>query len=196
MKKLWFVLLALFVTEFAFSQKEVNYLINNKELEYGFYLGPELRVARMIKGYQLYSGLKGAMILNDKYAFGLSGGGFITETVFRGMDDMGESALLNTVMAYGGLYFNYFVPSNIPVQISFPNLVGVAGVVLFVSNHADPERVDEEMVEGGVFFIYVPSVNLEVNITSYLRIGFGAGYRLAIKGDMDRISRKDLSDFT
>ncbi len=196
MKTLVFIMVVLFSMEMTFAQKETNYIFDSDKIEYDFFMGPELKVSHLIEGYQLYSGIKAAMLLDNKFAFGISAGGFVTETKFEGLNDIGEWGLLNTVVAYGGFYFDYIIPGNLPVQISFPNLVGVAGVTLFSSVYNTPGRTDEEMVEGGVFFIYEPAVNLEFNITSYLRIGFGGGYRLAIKGDMDRLSAKDMSDPT
>ena len=99
MKRLSFILLFLLVTDLIFSQKEVNYFFDNNEIDYGFFLGPEIKVAPMIEGYQVYSGIKAAMIFNERIAFGLAGGGFVTETVFEGLNDLGEEGLLNTVMA-------------------------------------------------------------------------------------------------
>jgi hypothetical protein len=196
MKKLLVILISLIIAQITYTQKDVSYFFNNDDIEYGFFLGPELKVAPMIEGYQLYSGIKGAMIFNNTFALGLAGGGFITEIVFEGLNDLGEEALLNTVIAYGGFYLDYIVPSRLPVQVSFPNLLGVAGVTLFSSVHGSPTGQDEEMVEGGVFFIYEPALNLEFNLTNFLRIGFGGGYRLAVKGDMDRLSASDMSDVT
>lgn len=196
MKKILIVLISLLIAQITFSQKDVSYFFNNDDIEYSFFLGPELKVAPMIEGYQVYSGVKAAMIFNNTVAFGLAGGGFVTETVFEGLNDIGEEALLNTVIAYGGFYLDYIVPSRLPVQISFPNLLGVAGVTLFSSEHGSPTGPDEEMVEGGVFFIYEPALNLEFNFTSFMRIGLGGGYRLAVKGDMDRVSASDMSDMT
>ena len=197
MKKLVFILISFFIVKILFAQSEVKYIFNSKsDIEYDFFLGPECKVGKMIEGYQVYAGMKAAVIFNKKFAFGVAGGGFITETVFEGLNDMGEEALLNTVMAYGGFYFDYIIPTGIPLQISFPTLLGASGVTLFASAHNIQDRADEEMVEGGIFFIFEPAINLELNITSFMRIGLGGGYRLAVKGDMDRLSARDLSDPT
>lgn len=197
MKKLAVVLISFLIVNISLAQGDVEYIFNSKsDIEYDFFLGPECKVAPMIEGIQVYSGLKAAMILNNKIALGVSGGGFITETLFEGLNDRGEPATLNTIMAYGGFYFDFIIPSRMPVQISFPTLLGVSGVTLFSSIHDSLYRADEEMVEGGVFFIYEPTINLELNITKFMRVGFGGGYRLAFRGDMDRLSAQDLSDIT
>jgi hypothetical protein len=197
MKKLFLIISFLLCIKLSFPQDDGRYVFNSKsELKYSLFLGPELKVSRMIEGYQLYTGIKGAILLNDKIVFGLSGGGFVTETIFMSLNDQGDESILNTIMGYGGFYLDYIIPSRLPVQVSFPTVIGAAGVALFSKLKTNGVIADEEMVEGGVFFIYEPGINLEVNLTKFLRMGFGAGYRLAVKGDMDRVSARDLSDFT
>ena len=179
------------------AQVRDKYIFNNSaDVKTTLVLGPELKVSRLIEGYQLYTGLKSAILFNDKFGFGLAGGGFVTEEVINALNREGEESELNTIMVYGGFNVDYILHTNSPVSISFPMLVGAAGLVLFGQQQGPNGVLDEEMVEGGVFFIYEPSVSLELNIARFLRMGLGAGYRFAFKGDMDRVSRKDLSDFT
>lgn len=193
MKKLILVIILFSLVKILYAQENNKYVFNSSsKIKTTSFLGPELKVSKLIEGYQLYAGVKGAIVFNDKIAIGLAGGGFVTEEVFPGLDDMGEPAYLNTIVGYGGFYVDYIVPMNSPVVISFPMLFGAGGVALFVSD----EVTDEEMVEGGVFIIYEPAVNMEVNITRFLRMGMGVGYRFAFRGDMDRISARDMSNFT
>jgi len=197
MKKLIVVIVILSFAKLTFAQENDKYFFKtSSDIKSTLFLGPELKVSKLIEGYQLYTGLKGAILFNDKIAFGLAGGGFVTEEVFMGLNDMGEEAELNTISGYGGFYLDYFIPTKSPVVISFPMIVGAAGVVLFSPNKVDHVVMDEEMVEGGVFFIYEPAVSVEVNLTRFLRTGLGLGYRFAFKGDMDRVSAKDFSAFT
>jgi hypothetical protein len=197
MKKLILTIILLSFILLISAQVNNKYIFGNSaDVKTTLALGPVLKVSRLIEGYQLYTGIKGTMLFNDKIGFGLAGGGFVTEEVFRGLNDLGQEADLNTIMAYGGFNFDYILHTNSPVSISFQMLLGAAGVVLFSQEPGANGVSDEEMVEGGVFFIYEPSINLELNIARFLRMGLGVGYRFAFKGDMDRVSRKDLSDLT
>jgi hypothetical protein len=197
MYRLFFVFIILSCIKLSFAQQDGNYIFDTKsDLKHSMYLGPELKLSRMIKGYQLYTGFKGGILFNDKIAFGVSGGGFVTETVFKYYYDQDNKDLLNTVMLYGGFNFDYIIRTRSPVQLSFPMLVGCAGIVLFSTDTTINMIADEKMVEGGVFIIYEPGINLEVNLARFLRMGFGVGYRFAFRGDMDRVSPGDLSDFT
>ena len=197
MKKLIFIVVFTSLIRLTFAQGNNKYVFNNSsDIKSALFLGPELKVSRLIEGYQLYTGIKGAILFNDKIAIGLTGGGFVTEEVFVGLNDMGEETYLNTIMGYGGFYVDYIIHTESPVLISFPMLIGAAGVALFSKQAVGNLVADEEMVEGGVFFIYEPAVNMEVNITRFLRMGLGIGYRFAVRGDMDRVSAQDLSDIT
>ena len=197
MKKLFFTILIILCIKLSFAQGGGNYIFNTKsDVKQSYFLGPELKISRMIEGYQLYTGFKGAVLFNDKIALGLSAGGFVTETVFESYEDPGEIALLNTVMGYGGFYFDYIIQTRSPLQVSFPMVAGAAGVMLFRPEVTAGVNPNDKLIEGGVFIIYEPGINLEVNITNFLRMGLGIGYRFAFGGDMDRVSPSDLSDLT
>jgi hypothetical protein len=84
---------------------------------------------------------------------------------------------------------------NAPVQISFPTVIGGGGVLLLEKMPKNPISgiVDEKLVEGGVYFVLEPAINLEVNLSRVVRIGIGGGYRFIINSDLERFSNKDLS---
>ncbi len=197
MKKLILIIILLSFIKLTFGQENNKYVFSSSsDIKSTFFLGPELKVSKLIKGCELYTGLKAAILFNDKIAFGLAGGGFVTEEVFEGLDDLGQKAYLNTVSGYGGFYLDYFIPTEFPILISFPMVVGAGGIALFTPQNVNNAPGDEKLVEGGVFFIYEPAVNVEVNLTKFLRMGLGIGYRFAFKGDMDRVSARDFSSFT
>jgi hypothetical protein len=198
MNRLFFIIIVipLFI-KLSFAQDRDYYILNPKsQLKTTPYLGPELKISAMIEGYQLYTGFKGGLLFNDRVAVGLSGGGFITETVFLSYGRRGDEIYLNTVMGYGGFNIDYIIFNKSPVQVSLPMLAGAAGVVLVAPDTTAGMTTDEKMVEGGVFIIYEPAINLEFNFTNFLRMGLGVGYRFAFRGDMDRLPPGDLSGLT
>ncbi len=197
MKKLFIAFIFILCAKISIAQGGSNYIFNSKsDVKQSYFIGPELKIARLIEGYQLYAGFKGAVLFNERIALGLSAGGFVTETVFESYEDPGDATLLNTIMGYGGFYFDYIIHTRSPVQVSFPMVIGGAGVMLFRPEETAGVNTNDKLIEGGVFIIYEPGINLEVNITNFLRMGLGIGYRLAFRGDMDRISPSDLSDLT
>jgi hypothetical protein len=197
MKKPVFIIVLLSFATLISAQENNRYIFNNTaDIKMTYFVGPVIKVTRLIDKYELYTGLRAGMLYNDKFGFGLAGGGFVTEELINGLNKAGEMAELNTVVVYGGFSVDYLLHTNSPVSVSFPMLVGAAGLILFGQHEGLNGVLDEEMVEGGVFFIYEPSVCLELTMTKFLRTGVGIGYRLAFRGDMDRVSRKDLSNVT
>lgn len=181
----------------SFGQYDEKYLFNtNSDLKSSLFLGPEFKFSRMIEGYQLYTGFKGGILFNDKIVLGLAAGGFVTETVFTYHENQNDEMDLNTIMGYGGFNIDYIIRTRSPVQVSFPMLIGAAVVALFVPDYTGGLIPNDKLVEGGVFIIYEPGINLEVNFTHFLRMGLGVGYRFAFRGDMDRLSPDNLSDLT
>ncbi|MBN2347641.1 MAG: hypothetical protein JXJ22_02320 [Bacteroidales bacterium] len=174
------------------SNNESQFIFkNSKPVDISLFLGPEVKFTHLINGFGAYAGVKAAILFNNSFALGLAGGGFVTETVFDGPTRDGVIDGLNTIMGYGGFYLDYIIPSKMPFQISFPTLIGAGGVVLF--EKSTEALRDEKMVEGGVFLIIEPAVNLEMNVSKFFRPGIGVGYRLAFRGDMDRLAPKDVS---
>ncbi len=176
------------------SQDEKYLLSNNKQLSWSLFIAPEAKYTRIYGIGTLYGGVKGAILYNNKYAIGLSVGSFLTEAVKDGPGSEGNITGLNQVMGYGGFYFDYFSSFNSPVQISFPIVIGGGGIILLEKKEPNSVGiVDEKFVEGGVFFALEPAINMELNISKAIRVGFGIGYRFIINSDLERYSNKDLS---
>jgi hypothetical protein len=178
------------------AQEETQHIFeNNRPVEWSLFLAPEAKYSSLYGIGTIYGGLKGALLFNHHYAFGISFGGFLTETVTYGPGSQGDTTGLNTVMMYGGFYLDYVTTFNAPVQISFPTVIGGGGVLLLEKMPKNPISgiVDEKLVEGGVYFVLEPAINLEVNLSRVVRIGIGGGYRFIINSDLERFSNKDLS---
>ena len=52
---------------------------------------------------------------------------------------------------------------------------------------------DDECEEGRGFGFVEPTANLELNVTDYMRVTLGGGYRFAFASERDGISGSDLS---
>jgi hypothetical protein len=190
------ILLLIFIPYPVSAQKEIKHLFgNNRPVEWSFFLAPEVKYSTLFDVGVLYGGLKGALLINHHYAFGLSFGSFLTEALTSGAGATGEKTDLNEVMMYGGFYLDYVTAFNSPVQISFPTLIGGGGILLLEKAEPDPISgiVDERLVEVGVFFVIEPAINLEINLTRLIRIGLGGGYRFIFNSDLERFSDHDLT---
>ena len=190
------ILLLLFVPHHILAQKETKHVFgNNKPVDWSLFLAPEVKYSTLFGIGALYGGLKGAFLFDHTYAFGLSYGSFLTEVHVLGPGTTGEVTGFNEVMMYAGFYFDYITTFNSPVQISFPTLIGGGGILLLEKMPPNPISgiVDEKLVEGVVYFVLEPAINLEINLSKVIRIGLGGGYRFIINSDLERFSDKDLS---
>ncbi|MBN2613529.1 MAG: hypothetical protein JXB00_18380 [Bacteroidales bacterium] len=190
---LLFVFLVFFIK--GYSQDSRNYLFGeDKEIEWSIFLAPEVKYSKLFDVGTVYGGIKGGLLYNNRFTAGLSAGAFLTEALTEGPGSDGYITGLNQVMGYGGLYFDYNTSFNSPLQISFPTVIGGGGILLLEKKEPNAAGItDEQLVEGGVFFVFEPAINLEVSIVKTIKIGMGAGYRFIFKSELERFSDKDLS---
>jgi hypothetical protein len=82
---------------------------------------------------------------------------------------------------YGGLYIEPILLPRSPVHLSFPVLLG-AGGISFISRD---EGFNENFIEDSKAFLLIePSAELELNLTKFFRLAFGASYRFPTQFDV------------
>lgn len=190
------IFLLIFMAHPVLAQKETKHLLgDDSPVEWSFFLAPEVKYSSLFDVGALYGGIKGALLFDHHYAFGLSFGSFLTEALTEAPGTSGEMTGLNEVMMYGGFYFDYVTTFDSPVQLSFPTVIGGGGILLLEKTGPNPISgiEDEKMVEGGVYFVVEPAVNLEINLSRIIRIGLGGGYRFIVNSDLERFSDRDLA---
>ncbi|MBN2213007.1 MAG: hypothetical protein JW723_02080 [Bacteroidales bacterium] len=189
-------LLLIIIPHSVLGQKETKHLFGkDRPAEWSLFIAPEVRYSSLFNTGVVYGGVKGALLFDHHYAFGFSVGGFLTEALTEAPGTTGEIVGLNEVMIYGGFYFDYVTTFNSPVQISFPTLIGGGGILLLEKTEPNPVSgiVDEKLVEGGIYFVVEPAINMEINLTRVIRIGLGGGYRFIVNSDLERFTDKDLA---
>lgn len=158
----------------------------------GGYGGPALMYSRVLDRDALFLGGKGGWVANHRFVLG--GGGFALVSRLRapeGAPDIGEDLKLD--FAYGGLWLEYIFLPDALVHGSIGTLIG--GGVTGYSRIRHTRREDRE-VESDFIFIVDPVVAAELNITRFLRLSLGVGYRHVGSVDLEGLSRKDLSGIT
>jgi hypothetical protein len=184
------VLIALYLSACAacFSQKEPVVLINShKEIDRSFFIAPEFKLSKVINDWQSFGGVRLGYGINHKYIFGIEVDGVVSDMGFYGPGSLTENDYLRNTLFYGGLYFDFIVPTGIPLQVSFPTLLGVGGDIVY------EKQPFAKFLEVGDFKFAEPKLNLELNLLRFLRIGAGVGYRLVTNSHIQRLSNKDLS---
>jgi hypothetical protein len=135
-------------------------------------------------GYSTIDG-RNAMLFGGRFSWiashslgvGIGGTGFINE--FHYEPSLDKDVFLTG--GYGGLYIEPILLPRSPVHLSFPVLFG-AGGISYISKDQD---LNNNFIEDSKAFLLIePSAEIELNLTRFFRIAFGASYRLPTKFDV------------
>jgi len=210
MKKiLTLILLALFV-QAGFAQEtddDMKTLFTGKNLKFsGGFINPELKGTIINPGdgkdgYGFLMGGRLGFIFNEKYSIGLGGYGLVTEhtTPYAEESDINYDHDAKIGFGYGGLIFEYTLFGNKMIHFTIPVLVGGGVASLYkdvVINEEEWTWDDFTNYESSGFFVVEPGVNLEVNVTKFMRFDLGASYRLVQFTEMDYLTNEDLSNLS
>jgi hypothetical protein len=153
-----------------------------------------MQSTKVIETWEYCVGIRLGYCINHTYVFGLGVNGIVSDNGFFGVGSTSDYAYIRNAMYYGGLYFDYIIPTGFPIQVSFPTLIGAGGSLLF-EKFDDISQPDAEILEMSDFLFIEPKINLELNLSRVFRIGIGCGYRFIGNAHFDRLTNKDLSGF-
>ena len=142
----------------------------------GFYFGFRSEYSQ-IAGYDAFgAGGTFAMIANHGLAIGFSGKGFFTEPYER---IPGSNTSYSYTGGYGGFLIEPIIYPKFPVHVSFPILLGAGGIAKSTMiNYEYPYDYTEVFIDDAeAFLIAEPGMELEFNVTRWMRLGLGASYR-------------------
>jgi hypothetical protein len=150
------------------------------------YIAPALG-ATSLNGHAAYNiGLRAAYLLNDNFAVGLAAYGM-------GWDGRnGDNRALNDDRqlsgGYGGVLIEYRLLPQYVVHGVFDTTIGGGGICTRSTR-------EDDCADGRGFGFVEPTASVELNLTDYMRITLGGGYRFAFASERDGISGSDLSGF-
>jgi len=157
----------------------------------GGYGAPVQRFSSVAGKNVLFSGVEGGWIMNHQFILGLAGYGMATQNVRNSgtslRDSKGRAPVVE--MGYGGLLLGYTPQSMSLGHLAFQVVIGGGG---FTYDVEDIAGVRQEDAPCDAFFVAEPSLQGEVNITRFLRIGVGGGYRFISGASLDGLRDRDL----
>ena len=170
----------------AFAQDQVNEVGTKDQMQtlFGFdskitgYGTLETKYTQLLDKDAILIGGHGGVIFNSYFYFGLGAYGLVTTNQFVG--SFPEESL-DMYMGYTGLMMGFNVMPTKVVHFSIPLFVGVGNLEL---------EHDNIFVENSAFLLFEPGLQLEVNVTQFMKIGLGAGYRM-VQGTT---LRNDITD--
>lgn len=164
---------------------EDNVLIGGIQ-QNGGYGAPTIALTAVNGDRAILVGGQGGWIINRHFVIGGGGRGLATD----------QRATLNgepvdLQMGYGGALVEYIgAPSRI-VHYGAEVLIGAGGAQLLDESSAgDPD--DADVLENTSFFASEVGGRLELNVTTFFRVGLSGGYRLIIGNDLPGISDVEL----
>jgi len=167
MKRTAFSLVILAASLMVYSQeKEYQTIFDNKDLRISGMGGPFMQFTALAGEFGHMMGGGGAVLLNDFY-FGGYGLG-LTNAI---PDYVNDNANDKLSLGHGGFWIGYSLFGSKPVHASISTLVGWGefGIIQYEGYY--PFIRDK-------IFTVAPTIELEVNLTRYFRIGAGATYNL------------------
>jgi len=119
----------------------------------------------------LYFGGQGGWVINHSFVVGGGGYGFTTD--FRFDEELNARYQYNG--GYGGVLLEFMLKPSRIVHVNFPMLIGGGGV-RYTQDSDSSNSIFQE--DESSFFIFEPGVELQVNLLPFMRIAFGARYKL------------------
>ncbi len=157
----------------AFAQIQT---LLDREFEIGSFAAPVAKFTLFDDEFGIIAGGRGGWVFDRTIGIG-AGGYFLVNDVPSGVND------LDLDIRYGGLEVEFIGDSDRLVHYSFMTLIG-AGRVGFRNGNGN---------ERDTFFIAEPSADVTLNVTNFLRVALGAGYRFTLDVDAPGLDNESLN---
>jgi len=150
----------------------------------GWYIAPSFGATSLDGHLSSLVGLRGGWLINRQFGIGLAANVFGWDSTHI------DSPRANTRVdgGYGGLLLQYVIASDKLLHGSIETTMG-AGALCYDSMNGN--RCNDPIK----FYVFEPTANLELNVTSFMRIAVGGGYRFAAVDDRSSSPNADLSGF-
>jgi hypothetical protein len=178
MKMLFFVVTVFCISIPLLAQDET--LFGTDDISIGLVGGVAVKPTNVQKTFGLLVGGYGGILLNHQLMIGAGGFGLVNNI---GISDAAHAYYQNTrdlflEIGYGGGIIEYtFAPSKL-IHATAMVLIGAGGITYSERNmnHRDYFSSTSEF-QTDAFFVIEPSVNAEMNLTNWMRVSIGGGYR-------------------
>jgi hypothetical protein len=175
--------LAMILTSAALTAQEQTLLSRN--MTHGGYGSWGVHVSQLNGETAYLSTSRLVWLINHSYSLGL-GGYDLIGSVDGPLTLDSESRFIN--LDLGGVELGYIFAPNSVIHGSIRVLGSLGQVEYHNDNLDDPWQGEEDFVAA-----IVPSVDLMVNVTSFIHMGINASYRIVNGVDLDGLTNADLS---
>ena len=181
------VLIILFAGSFGYAQDEktddeVQTLFGSGAKVTGWFIDFNNSYSKLNGHNAHLPGFAGGVIMNKNFKLGLIGKSLTCHETYLQYDDIFEEPVY-LVGGHGGLFFEASPIDNKTVHISIPFVIGFGGAE-YHSVNSYPEIDDDGELEDchlkmstSPYWVVEPGVNVEVNVTGFMRLYAGYSYR-------------------
>lgn len=188
MKTLFIASLLLFTTSVLLSQEKT---LLTGEVEHGGYGAPVVKFTQINNQFGLLVGGRGGWIINHSIALGIGGYGLANNISW---DNTFFDYVPRLMMGYGGFEIEVIINSDDVMHFTFHALIG-SGAVNYMDDDYFRTAHWDKWETSDVFFVAEPAFNVDMNITSFFRVGVGASYRFISGVETLGLSNEDLAGF-
>lgn len=184
MKKAFFTSLILAISLSVFSQeKEFQTIFDNRDVRISGLGGPFMQFTAVAGEFAHMMGGGGAVLLNN-FFFGGYGLG-LTNSI---PDYVNQNPSDRLTLGHGGFWLGYSLFGDKPVHVTFSSLIGWGEFGVMQDYGTYPFVRDK-------IFVLSPTVEVELNLTRYFRLGAGVSYNLysLVDQNMHGYTNADLS---
>jgi hypothetical protein len=154
----------------------------------GWFVAPSFGMTSIDGHVGYLTGLRGAWVTNRTFGIGLAGSAMGWDAYHS--DSPGSGPERRIQGGYGGLLFQYNLAPDRLVHGFVDTTIG-GGAACYQVHDASQWDSCRSME---AFFVFEPSANVEVNVTKFMRLAVGGGYRLALADTMNKgLASSDLS---
>jgi hypothetical protein len=178
----------LFATNVLLSQEKT---LLTGDVEHGGYGAPVVKFTQINDQFGLFVGARGGWIINHSIALGIGGYGLANNIDWG---DRLSELKPRLMMGYGGFEIEIILNSDDLIHFTFDALIGSGAVNYWDDDYFGTAHWDK-WETADVFFVAEPAFNVDMNITSFFRVGVGASYRFISGVETLGLSNEDLSGF-
>jgi hypothetical protein len=191
MKKIlisFFVLISFYTTGRA--QEEVKTLLGDGVKKIGFYINPTFQTGKIGGQIALIPGARAGIVINHNFYAGLTYNQIINE--YTPVNETDIDKYLD--MRWGGLLLEYSLKPENMIHVNIPLTIGLGEVELDWKDGS--EQMSDTPYGDRAFFTAAPGIQLEMNVSKYIKLSIGAEYRFVNKVTFRNLTEKELRGFT
>lgn len=166
----------------------------DSESDLKVFAGIDVNYSNIIDAAWVFTGAQVGVVINKHFLLGLGGYGLISKVEM--LEIQGNNPSLSPKYriygGYGGLITGVKIAPAKLIHFNFPILVGAGNFEISDEDFFNGVGSDYT-IERSACLVVEPSAELEINVTSKMRIALGTGYRLVRGTNLNYLSDAQLS---